>query len=410
MLLTIRRVEVAELMPVWLQCKNQNVFRMVAWSWSVRQNGAMKSATTDDEERGEPLEDWPFAAFMPPGQREAWLTATPHQRSAMERRFAAITDWMSFGRFVPDEDKTRLARLADLEPFSLRNLVSRFRNTPVERRSLSMLGIRTEPRPNAGWKRNDELRRHAASVIERLDKGQGLDSPSTVASVIDRAMEDPRLAEGPDRRAMLRKLVVEGRRRRSSARRFGSAVAIDDLELAAISPAGGRYRVAAVIDVGTGLVMGFALANGPPGTATVRDAIGGAAAWLESTSLPGMRAATGPVDFTVALPQTEATQVLRLFGALRDWAPRREVRGRLAMSAIGPRLGRLGIRAGLDRNAEGRDEDLPIIPVDDVCGLIAAGMESRRAELVGAGGETRAVRARRLEIAAALRLAAAAIR
>lgn len=213
-------------------------------------------ARTDDDPDAIPEALTKALGGIEPEERLLWRSLSQDGRAVAMERTAAFNDWLDPAIAISAEEAAARARLS----------LSRFYRMArdwehVEARSLSILGLGVKrPRKSTGSK--TAARRIAFRAALRLVEADPLDQRSVTDLMGELASKLARELPSVPGAASLRSTVVEARRRRDSADVVGVDVAFDLSACAMLDESGELYVLAALLDRGTGFILGAALPNG----------------------------------------------------------------------------------------------------------------------------------------------------
>lgn len=303
---------------------------------------------------------WPDG--LEPGERAAVDRLAPRARERLRRRLLAVLSWTE-----PLDGEARpagvaaAAELAGLGHSQFHALVAGWK---AGRRSVGALGVRAA------------VRRSRAGDVEA---GRG----GLVEAALAVLRDEPDLGSGVVRGRLLKGAAsgrspatvlraVEEARRLLPPRRLGCGIVVDSAGLDLVDPEGLRLRLHAVIDEGTGLVLGWAVATDRSMSFGHLRAADDALGRLRTLDLGVFEpCADAPaLDVRFAPGDGEAEQLIRDRLSLSDGPRTRAdgIQGRAVVRTLGDRIARLWLGTGW-RTAgvgyrTGRRVDLPVLTAE----------------------------------------------
>lgn len=300
-----------------------------------------------------------------PRQDELVLASlSPEKRLRLAQRLKAI---LAITAPVSDEERTTsvkdAAAIAGVQPSRVYGLLSAWKQSP----HLASLGVHAADSLNRSSgisdSQRDRIKRRALTLTK--------ENPGLSAGAIRTMM----LAEGgemPSPATLIK--LIEAARRESPPGRFGCKIIIDSAGLDLLDPEGLRLRLYAVIDGGTGVVLGASVATDRSlalgAIHAAEDALGGIAE-LDIDHLDVC--ANGPeVDIRFDPDDTEGRALIAQRMQIADPPSSTSERhyGRAVIRNLGNRLGRIwlgvGKREGNVSYRTGREAALPSLDVSNL--------------------------------------------
>ncbi|WP_281045323.1 hypothetical protein [Sphingomonas oryzagri] len=252
-------------------------------------------------------------------------------RETVRRRLAAVLRWTE-----PTDGEPRFDGAADAATFAglaTSHFYQLVRDWKA-RRSVESLGVVGK----AGTKRrsavSDAVKAEISTTIaEVLDRDPNAGTNAILDAIAARH------AGAPSRTTLIR-MITEARRERRSGS-FGADIAFDSAGLDLADPEGHHLRLDAVVDVGTGVVLGWVVATARWGATGYVHAADAALDGLADLDLEGVSVADGEPDVMIRVRSGDAAAE-RIFGGtgLPLVTPNGIDRlGRIIVDAIGDRIG-----------------------------------------------------------------------
>ncbi len=296
-----------------------------------------------DERR---LEDRPDAldaveaAVWPEGPPADWKTAVTWLSSARRHELARRLDAIS--RFVDGLgleriDARQAAGIAGVSVPRIYSMSSAWRRC----RSVASLGVYAAEKPTRAKRMEPEVRQRATSLIDAILADDPLATPAAISRRL--AAEDVAIPV-----ATVRRLVVEARRRLAPGT-FGSRIVLDSAGLDA-TLYGMRMRLYAVVDVGTGLVLGWVDGTDRSRSRGLAFAVDDALARMPSLDLGGFEVAEDGPEMELRLHEDDQDgrdvfkRILAGQGLAAEFSTRSL--GGAIVAAVGERLDRVWLGIG----------------------------------------------------------------
>jgi hypothetical protein len=273
-----------------------------------------------------PPPDWTAAT--------TWLSAT--RRDELARRLEAMVRFVD-GMGSDRIDARRAAEIAGLSVPRIYSMSSAWRRN----RSVSSLGVYAVEKPDRAKRIDPEVRRRVAGII---DSALALDVSATLATILRRLTAEGIVMPAPT----LRRLVMEARRRLAPGA-FGARIVLDSAGMDA-TLYGMRMRLFAVVDVGTGLILGWIDGTDRSRSQGLAFAVDDALARIPSLDLAGFEVADAGPEIELRLHEDDHDgravfgRILAEQGVEAEFSTRSL--GGAIVSAVGERLDRVWLGLG----------------------------------------------------------------
>lgn len=338
----------------------------------------MASERVSSDRDGTKTEFVGFPAELPEADRDRWTEMTASQRAKASARLAAFTAWRDGSMDIDEAIKK-----SGLSRSRFYRLAADWRASP----SLAALGAFTgsgAPRGRLDPKAVNALQSVVAKVVA-LNEGASVSQ--LVRIMVDQAGVETKALPGA---ARLRQIVEDEQRRVSATGEAGHIVLFDCTAINLPRDNGRPFIMFAVIDKGTGLVLGTAV--GPEPDVAVGYARAAREALRRDAEHPGLPWALRTSQlFMVAGADVEASAALRQrmleagvrANVLLSSVPRRY--GRYLRTAVGDRVGRIAITPGRTEEGEALPDNRDMRPWSEIeaSAAVSLAFDQRNATLIG---------------------------